>query len=235
MSEPLPEAPWRVSAKKARRHLSRDLIVTTALEVLAREGFEAVSMRRVAQALDTGAASLYAHVQNKNDLYELMYEQVLSTIEIPEYDPTRWREQLKQVARAITKVMIDNPGIARISMHVLIPTSPAVLVKMDHILGLLRAGGLPDKIAIYASDMVALYCTAIAYEASLWSGAEGTAEEAQRRIDQIDEYLDLLPPHQLAHLRALRPLMMDSDDGTERFEFALSLLIDGLERFIENP
>jgi AcrR family transcriptional regulator len=44
----------------------------TALGVIAAEGYEALTMRRLAAALDTGPASLYAHVVNKADLDELL-------------------------------------------------------------------------------------------------------------------------------------------------------------------
>jgi AcrR family transcriptional regulator len=235
MATDLPAPPWRRTASRtAKRQLSTELIVSTALEVMAKDGLDAVSMRRVAQELDTGAASLYAHVRNKNELHELMYDQIMSTIEVPEIDPERWQDQLKELARTLTKVMLDNPGVARIAMHTLIPTSPQMLVGMDRILGLLAAGGLPPKIASYVGDAIALYTTAIAYEASLWSDAEGGMEEAERRMGQIDDYLAALPPDQLVHLRAMQPVMA-ADDAAERFEFALDLLIDGLDRYTAKP
>jgi AcrR family transcriptional regulator len=235
MATDLPPPPWRRTASRpAKRQLSTELIVSTALEVMTKDGLDAVSMRRVAQELDTGAASLYAHVRNKNELHELMYDQIMSTIKVPEIDPARWQEQLKELAHTLTRVMLDNPGVARIAMHTLIPTSPQMLMGMDRILGLLAAGGVPPKIASYVSDAIALYTTAIAYEASLWSDAEGGMEEAERRMGQIHDYLDALPPDQLVHLRAMMPLM-DSNDAAERFEFALGLLIDGLDRYAEKP
>jgi AcrR family transcriptional regulator len=236
MASELPDPPWRRPASKpVKRQLSTKLIVSTALEVMAKDGLDAVSMRRVAQELDTGPASLYAHVRNKNELHELMYDQIMSTIEVPEIDPPRWQQQLKELARMITKVMLDNPGVARIAMHTLIPTSPQMLVGMDRLLGLLAAGGLPPKTASYVADAIALYTTAIAYEASLWSDAAGGMAEAERRMGQIDDYLDALPPDQLIHLRAMQASVRSSDDTAERFEFALELLIDGLDRYAETP
>ena len=55
----------------------------TALEVLAKEGLDAVTMRRVAQELETGPASLYAHVSNKDELAELMLDAVLADVPLP--------------------------------------------------------------------------------------------------------------------------------------------------------
>lgn len=52
-------------------------------------GYDAVSMRPVAKALDTGPASRYAHVANREQLDQYVVERIVSTIEIPEPDPER--------------------------------------------------------------------------------------------------------------------------------------------------
>ena len=62
----------RAAQKSRKEPLSVERIVDTALDIVAAEGFEALTMRRVAAALDTGPASLYAHVVNKADLDELL-------------------------------------------------------------------------------------------------------------------------------------------------------------------
>ncbi|MGB8380782.1 MAG: helix-turn-helix domain-containing protein, partial [Dermatophilaceae bacterium] len=72
--------------------LSAARIVRAALDLVAAEGFEALTMRRVAAALDTGPASLYAHVVNKADLDELLIGYLCSQIDLPEPDPDTWRE-----------------------------------------------------------------------------------------------------------------------------------------------
>src|SRR5262245_40912566 len=96
----VPPPPWRRAPNPRRPPekpvLSRDLVVKTALGILAAEGFEAVSMRRVAQQLETGPASLYAHVANKEELDELMLDAVLGDVPALEPDPARWTEQVKE-------------------------------------------------------------------------------------------------------------------------------------------
>ena len=57
-------------------------------------------MRAVAGKLDTGAASLYAHVKDKNELHLLMLDEVIGEVEVPEpADPQRWQEQVKEFCR----------------------------------------------------------------------------------------------------------------------------------------
>lgn len=205
--------------------------MAAALEILAVEGLDAVTMRRVAQELRTGPASLYAHVRDKNELHELILEAVMRKVPLPEPDPARWQEQLKQLGRDETQVMLDHPGVARIAMESLIPTAPQLLLQMDRMLGILRAAGIPDRIALMAGDTLALYCTAIAYEASLWSGRSGGQQGAARQVTRIEEYLDTIPTERLPHLMALRHLL--AGDGNEHFEFGLDLLVSGLAAYAD--
>ena len=80
----MPDPPWRTPRKPpTRRTLSREAIVEAALGVLRKEGVDGLSMRRVAVELSTGAASLYAHVANKEELVELLYDEVVGEIPIP--------------------------------------------------------------------------------------------------------------------------------------------------------
>src|SRR5689334_22041333 len=69
----VPEPPWRSHAQAARRvPLTRESILEAALRVLDRDGMDGLSMRRVAQELGTGPASLYWHVRNKGELLQLL-------------------------------------------------------------------------------------------------------------------------------------------------------------------
>ena len=222
--EPLPPQPWRRSGKPPRRQLSTDLIVDAALELLQADGLDAVTMRKVAQRLDTGPASLYAHVQNKADLHELMLDRVLTAVHIPDPDPDQWQEQLLQVGRRMTAVLAAHTGIARIAMETLIPTTPTMLEQMDRLLAIMLAGGLSDADALAGSDILALFTAASAYEQSLRSG-DSAEREAADRIDRITEYLSIVPAGRLPHLIALAPAMAESADS---YELGFQLIIDGL-------
>src|SRR5688500_16523621 len=114
----LPEPPWWTPRKvtTARRALSRELIVTAALKVLRAEGIDAVSMRRVAAELDTGAASLYAHVANKEELLDLVFDAVSGEIPLPEPDPARWREQITRLWTDSQEALARNGDIARVAL-----------------------------------------------------------------------------------------------------------------------
>src|SRR6266498_3964925 len=115
----VPEPPWRTSTHPhavPRVPLTREAIVDAALRVLDREGLEALSMRRVGEELGTGAASLYWHVRNKEELLQLVFERVTEEVVLPEADPSRWQEQLKDLARESRRVMKRHRDIARLSL-----------------------------------------------------------------------------------------------------------------------
>ncbi|MCC2279933.1 TetR/AcrR family transcriptional regulator [Streptomyces morookaense] len=89
---------------------SRAEITAAAVELADREGLDAVSMRRVAAALDTGAASLYRYVSARDDLLALMVDSTAG-----EYDlspPTGdWQADLLVIARQARQIMQRHPWL----------------------------------------------------------------------------------------------------------------------------
>src|ERR1700735_3017864 len=80
--------------RPAKAPLSQEAIVGAALAILESEGLEAVSMRRVAAALDTGAGSLYVYVAGREGLLEAMFDRIIAAGQRETPDPSRWRAQL---------------------------------------------------------------------------------------------------------------------------------------------
>lgn len=224
----VPAPPWRRSGRAVKPQLSPELIVRTALELLDAEGIDAVSMRRVAQALDTGAASLYAHVSNKDELHELMFDQVLSEVELPEPDPARWAEQVREVLQGQLAAMLAHPGIAKVAWATQVPVGPHALQHGETVLALLRAGGLSEQEAAYASDALSLYTKAFAYEGSGWASGEFDQEEAAARGRQMHDYLSSMPgrfPNMLTLGK-----YFSAETSADRFQFGLNMLLGGLRR-----
>jgi AcrR family transcriptional regulator len=207
--------------------LSQELIVDTAMTILAADGLDAVSMRRVAQELNTGPASLYAHVSNKDELSELMFDRMLGEVELPEPDPDRWREQLRELCRAQVLAMTRYPGIARIVMDTMIPVGPNALRHAEGALAILRAGGLSERAAAFAFDALGLYVKAYAQEASGWRhGALNTDELAQRQR-MVADYVSSLPPATFANLLSIGRYI-NAESATARFEYAIDAFIEGI-------
>ena len=153
--------PPRPPAKPA---LSREAIVDAALAIVRKEGIDALTMRHLAQALDTGPASLYVYVANRDELWDLVFDAAVGSIETEPTDPARWREQLHALAgRMLTMMVVEYPGLARLAMA-RIPVGDNALRVSESVLSLLKAGGVGDQAAAYAADLLSMYVTAIAYE-----------------------------------------------------------------------
>jgi AcrR family transcriptional regulator len=213
--------------RPAKAPLSVDAVVDAGLRVLRAEGIDAVSMRRVAAELDTGAASLYVYVADRNELQELVFDAAIGTIELPPVDAEHWREQLKELARRMVKMMSEGfPGIAYLAMaH--IPTGENAMRGVETMLALLKAGGATDEAAGYAADLLSLYVTAIAYEESLYRKLYSDPDHEMREVEQLAARFAALDPERFPTMAAIGPAMTRGD-GAERFELGLDVLINGL-------
>jgi AcrR family transcriptional regulator len=120
--EPPPPSPWererpvRARVTPAREPLSRERIVEAAFVVLDRSGLDKLSMRQVAAELEVAVSALYAYVRSKDDLLELMYTRLFASFTLPEPDPERWREQVRDYARSWRWRLLSHRDMARISM-----------------------------------------------------------------------------------------------------------------------
>jgi AcrR family transcriptional regulator len=229
-----PEPAWLQRPPRSRRTpLSREAIVEAALRVLDREGYDGFSMRGVAEELGTGPASLYWHVRNKDELLNLVVDRVSGELEIPDPEPARWQEQVKDVARQMRALMLRHPGLARITLG-RIPVGPNIVETNERILAILHGAGLPERTAAYVVDLFSLYIGASAYEESLGL-ASPTGEELppDQVIGMIKGYFESLPPERFPHTLAMVDRLFEGDVD-ERFEFGLEVLVRGLAA-VEEP
>jgi AcrR family transcriptional regulator len=226
-SRPEPASPRSRRDRPAKAALSREAIVDAGLEILRTEGFDALSMRRLAQKLDTGPASLYVYVANRGELHDLIFDAAIGTVAVEETDPARWREQLRALVTRMTTMMVEDfPGIAIMGMAS-IPTGDNALRVTESMMSLLRAGGASDQAVAYAADLLSLYATAIAYEQSLYATLFEDPEHEQREIARVMARFTDLPADRYPTMAAVAPLMTRGS-GPERFQLGLDILINGL-------
>jgi AcrR family transcriptional regulator len=228
---PPPRLPSRGATGARRtpreRGLTREAIVDAALAIVDREGLDALTMRAVAQALGTGAASLYAHVDSKDELLEMLIERVLGEVRFPEApDPARWVEQLKEMGRDVRRVWAAHRDLARASFA-RIPLGPNALRGSESMLAVMRAGGLSDRAIGLGSDLLALYIGAVSYEESLQPSDEWTPERMGEFVAALRDYFGALPVERFPNLVALAGALTDGD-GETRFDFGLEVLTRGL-------
>ncbi|WP_037910838.1 TetR/AcrR family transcriptional regulator [Actinacidiphila yeochonensis] len=209
-----------------KKPITVDAIISTAFDIVEREGYEALSMRRLATALETGPSSLYAHVVNKEDLDELLIGRLCAEIELPEPDPERWRQQIVGVCARLRDQYLRYPGISRAAFAAA-PSNLDTLRVGEGMLAILLAGGVDPLAAAWAVDSLSLYVSAYTLEVSLAGtrlsrDGEGwvvSRDELMRRFAALP---DTFPQ--------TKRYATELTAGTvhDRFAFAVGLMIDGL-------
>jgi AcrR family transcriptional regulator len=203
-----------------------EAVISTAFGIVAAEGYAALTMRRLATALETGPSSLYAHVVNKEDLDELLIGRLCAEIELPEPDPARWREQIVGVCTQLRDQYRRYPGISQAAFAAA-PSNLDTLRVGEGMLAILLAGGVDPRTAAWAVDALMLYVNAHSLEVSVADSrqrsGDGTwvvgRDELLRRFAALPDTFPSIKRH-AAELTAGTP-----DD---RFAFTIGLMIDGL-------
>jgi AcrR family transcriptional regulator len=219
-ASPSTPRPRSTRDRPAKAPLSEDAIVAAGLEILRRSGLEAVTMRAVAQALDTGPASLYVYVGNRAELGGLLFDRVFASIDRPAPDPDRWREQLVQLCLDMLDVLEAHPGLAALALGNA-PIGPHSLDVLEGIFALLLAGGADPPRAAWTADTLFLIIAGSAVE------TRARADAAKPGFDQGVGVLGPLDPERHPTVAKYAELLVGGN-GRDRFLFSIETVLDGL-------
>jgi AcrR family transcriptional regulator len=221
--------------ERARRPLSRDLVLETAVSLVDQEGLGALSMRRLGQELGVEAMSLYHHVANKEALLDGMVDAVVGELNA-EVGPGGGTEAERDWAAALRARIITARTV--MLRHTWLPAvlesrtslSAPLIAYYEGVLATLSAGGFSHDLAHHT--LHALGSRAIGFSQELFDPAKGGGE-----VEVSDAEMAAMAeafPHLSAMMAEVAHDDPDStigwcDDQTE-FEFGLDVLLDGLER-----
>ena len=210
---------------RTRAPWTRGQLLRAAIDLADERGIQALSMRKLSQALGGGAMSLYNHVSNKDDLLDGMIDEVFGEIELPASGPS-WKLAMRQRAISMRTVMTQHPWAIGLMESRRTP-GPATLRHHDAVIGCLLDAGFALPLAAHAFAALDSYIYGFALqEKSLAFGTpEETAELAKVFLLQFPskEY------PRLAQLTLEHVLQPGYDYGDE-FEFGLDLILDGLDQ-----
>jgi AcrR family transcriptional regulator len=227
---------WTRPRRKRREHpaLSREQIVATALELLDAEGIDALSMRRLGSRLGAVATAVYWHVANKDELIELVVDEVYGEIEVPEVtDQAGWRAAADACARSLRSAILRHPWMVSVLDEVgMAYLGPNLMRQSERMLALFRAAGFPLVEADQAVKTVAAYVMgmATADAAVLTKLAGGTRSEQDIVRDLLPAAERAAQPHPL--LRELYAVYRTQDPEQNRednFTYGLDRVLDGLQ------
>jgi AcrR family transcriptional regulator len=219
----------------ARRNgkVTREVVLTTALEIIDRDGAEGLSMRRLARALDRDPMILYRHAPNKAALLDGVVEVVLAQLKVDPADPD-WAAQLRAVARDYRQLALAHPHVVPLLVTRPLATPLALrprgtLRPLEDVLVLLTHAGFsgPDALHIYRALFGFLHGHVL--------------NELQELVDNPDETDDLLrlglhrlPIGEFPLLRSLAPVLA-AYDGAAELERGLDILLTGLAITLPPP
>jgi TetR/AcrR family tetracycline transcriptional repressor len=208
----------------ARPQVTRERIVQVALEVLNEEGFDGLTMRRLAERLGIKAASLYNHVTDKDQLLALMADAICA--EIPDLDATKpWREQAETMARRVRRVLMAHRDGARV-LAATPPVGPHRVRLIEQLLGAVQSAGFLPAVVADACFVMNSFVVGFVLDETL--GDPSDAAAAKRRREEGRRWFKSLPKDAYPTIIALADELIDSR-ADRRFELGLRALLDGFE------
>lgn len=219
---------WARGESLARRPaLTREAIVAAGIGLADRDGLSAVSIRRVAAALDTRPMSLYTHVPSKGDLLDLMFDTLAEQARLGADLPDDWRKALCAIAHRVRDVGLAHAWSIEL-LGQRMQLGPAVIRLLDEWVAALEPLHLPAGDAWVAVTAVNDYVNGyISRQAALRNAIPRSAAEARQWQRDINAYLTTLAdsgdyPHYEPLLRS------DSTATGDTFDTGLTWLIDGI-------
>ena len=213
--------------------ITRDAVLAAALEIIDRDGADALSMRRLARALGRDPMILYRHAPGKAALLDGVAETVLAQLHVDSADPD-WAGQLREVARRFRALALAHPHVVPLIVTRPLATPAGLrpagtLRPLENILALLTRAGFsgPDALHIYRALFGFLHGHIL-----------DELQELTVNPDETDDLLRLglhrLPISDFPLLRGLAPVLAGYD-GAAELERGLDILLTGLTTTLTPP
>ena len=219
------------TAAPARETLSREQIVQTAMAILDAEGLSGLSMRKLATKLDAGATSLYWYVHTKDDLIDLLIDEVWGEIDVPDPDLAGWRNGALLFGHSIRSAVLRHPWLPEV-MYTRPSMGPKAMALGSRGMVLFGAAGFSEEDVDQAMSSVMSYVLGCV-------SAEVATREMVRKSGQTPDVWVSEMMKQAEAVAADYPEMRESVRRrghqdvdatlTKAFVFGLDVILDGLE------
>ncbi|WP_308124221.1 TetR/AcrR family transcriptional regulator [Mycolicibacterium xanthum] len=194
-------------------------IIAAALRIIDDRGADALSMRSLAQQLNSSTATLYRHFSGRAQLVEAVIDYVLGMAIIGSDDAAMmtWPQSCRALSHNMFSVLSEHRNVAPLLVGY-IPTGPNALARREAWIGLLLEAGFAPDIAVRAYATIAHYTLGFAMQLPAESDPDGAEVHEIRALDAAR----YPATSSVAHLLPM-PLH-------DEFTFGLDLIIDGLGR-----
>jgi len=222
---------------RTREPLSRERILSTAVAVADKGGAESLSMRRIAQELGVVAMALYKHVANKDELLDGMIDAVIGEID-PPIEGADWKTAMRERILSARRALLRHPWASQVIESRAEPT-PTIIGYMDSMMGIFISGGFSVDLMHHAMHVMG--SRILGFSQELFDDTSSMpADEAIAMWAQLADHY----PNIAALVGEISGGDISHDEGSVvgggcddqfEFEFALDLMLDGLERLRSAP
>jgi AcrR family transcriptional regulator len=202
---------------RKRGEVTTDDVVAAAIEIVDRDGVDAVTIRRVAEACGLSPMGVYRHVRDKDDLLDRGVDAVVGPGLADLHVSGSWDQQVADLFRHLRRLLLDHPGIA--VLCVLRPT-PVIGVARFYarMLAALAEGGFTGTEAVHAFDTLLMFT----FGSVLWEIPRTTDVRVRERL------IPIAIGDEAATQIIERANELSQRDPTEYFEAGLNTILDGL-------
>jgi AcrR family transcriptional regulator len=204
----------------ATRSLTSEDIAATALELVDRDGLEALSMRRLADELGVGTMTLYGYFRSKSELLDALMDVSVTAERDDLPGEGQWRERISALARTMRDWLEGHPALVQIRMQQTM-TRPRQFAVTERVVDALLDAGLDKAEAARAFRVIFTYVFGyVAFSPT------ANADAARREVRAA---MVALPPDDYPLLSSMADEAEAAAAGDEQFDYGLGLILDGIE------
>jgi len=190
------------------------------LELVDREGLDALTMQRLAEEVDAGTMTLYGYFESRDDLLDAIVDAAVDPRPWPPAPGADWREQLANTVRMVYRALGRHPGLVEIRARRPV-LRPEALRFAERVIGLLRGAGFEPEEAASAFRLIFTYTFGFAVLSPARSRDEARRTAAIAAAG--------LPPDEYPNLTEHSREWTEAMAGAEQFDYGLERLLDGLQ------
>lgn len=226
------ESVWtRPRRTREQPTLTRERIVEVAIGLLDTEGMEALSMRQLGAKLGAGATSLYRHVANRDELIELVVDEVYGEVRVPEIKTAaEWRSASEKCSESLRAMILRHPWMASTLGQVgLSYLGPNVMGWTDRMVAVFETGGFPSEETGEAISALVSFVVGQSISEAAWLTVLARSGQTEQEFSA-----NLLPAAEqaAAEFARLKQPAWEGDPALirdKKFHYGLARVLDGLE------
>jgi AcrR family transcriptional regulator len=220
------------AAAPPRAPLSKERVLDAAVALADEGGVDALSMRKIAQALGVVPMALYKHVANKNELLDGMIDAVIGEIDPPD-GGADWKTTIRRRVLSARRMLLRHPWASGVIKARANPTL-VVMAYLDSMIGIFRTGGFSMDLTHHAMHVMGSRLLGFSQEL-FEDNPDRDPEPDMPSPEEMAERFPYVAELAMAVTHDQESVVGPGCDDQFEFEFALDLTLDGLERLRARP